>query len=359
MPTRVFYATNRAPIGDTTMPPYHALDATPGGEGNLLTGIAEVTTAAEPEAKRVIERVLPDLLLPAPKGKAAKQDGKAPAVAPAIAAWAEAALEARRDAVLFIHGYANTWTDSICRAAQLQDFYATPRDGTALPFTTLAFGWPSDGLVMPPATHYPADRKDGAAAGPALAAVLAQVAAVAPDIRKAGLKVHLIVHSMGHWVLRHALAAYTPAKGAPALFDQALLAAGDEDHDALANGAKLKPLLRLAGRVTALVYDWDVILMVSRKLNGVDRLGLEWPVPLPATPGRDDAVLRVSPVIVELTDPNLTGHQYYRNNAEVRRDVIAVLLGKAQADIRGRQPDPEAPGHFVLWGATAGGTPVA
>lgn len=346
MTTRVFYATNRAPIGDATVVPHYALDAAPGEHSALRTGIAEVTTAAGPEDKRIVENVFPD------RDNDLVKRGKQ-AVAPAIAAWADAAVTSRQDAVLFIHGFANTWTDSICRAAQLRDFYAIPSGGAALPFQVLAFGWPSDGQIMPPSTHYPADRKDAAAAALALAALLAQIAVVAPAIRGVGARVNLIAHSMGNWALRNALLAYKPTSGKP-LFDEVLLTAPDEDDDALTDGDKLGLLFPLCQRVTAHVYDWDVILSLSSKINGRGRLGQDWPIPVPNIAGRDDAVLRVSPVIIELTDPNLTGHQYYRNNAAVRRDVIAVLGGLAQAEIRGRAPDPACPCHFVLFGASPG-----
>ncbi len=357
MPTTVFHATSRAPIAGATAPPFYGLDATPGAEDGLNTGQAEVTTADEPESPRRIISVTPD---PAPDGKT--PSGKTPLgkaaklVSPAVAAWAEAAIAGQQDAVLLVHGYANTWEDSILRAAQFRDFYAQAEGGTARPFAVLAFGWPSDGLVMPPNTHYPADRKDAAAAGPAMATLLAEVARVAPAIRGRGLKLHLIAHSMGNWALRHGLAAHGPPRGAAPLFDEALLTAADEDTDALADPAKLAALPALASRITVNVYDMDVILFIARHMTGELRLGQHWPPPLPA--GRDDAALRVSPSVIELTDPNLTGHQYYRNNLAIRRDVIAVLEGRAQHSIRGRVVDLVGEGMFVLFGATSGDPPM-
>lgn len=347
MGTTVFYATNRAPIGEAATPPWYGLDASPGHPEVLRTGTADVTMAAAPEAPRHIEELRQD------KPSA----GKPPAIAPAIEAWADTAIKEKHDAVLFIHGYANDFINAITRAAQLRDFYAIPRDGTAFPVALLAFSWPSDGLVMPPSTHYPADRRDAEAAGPALAAVLGQIAKVARQLRDNGRRIHLIAHSMGNWVLRHGILAYVAA-GGKMLFDEALLTASDEDHDAYADNKKLGLMARVARRVTIHVYDFDVILMVAQKLTRTDRLGAQWPVRLPAPSGRDDAALRVGPVITELSDPNLTGHQYYRNNAEVRRDTIAVLGGQPQATIRGRLPDSAHDRHFVLWGATAGSVPV-
>jgi esterase/lipase superfamily enzyme len=344
MATQIFYATNRAPVGDATADPWYGTDATPGKPELLRTGLAEVTTAAEPEAERRIERLLPDATGPGGSG-----------LSPAVEAWGAAAIAAEQDAILFIHGYANAFEDAILRAAQLRDFYALPRDNTAYPTSLLAFSWPSEGKVLPIGRYYPADRADAKAAAPALAALLAQVAKVGAELRKKGRKLHLIAHSMGNWALRNGILAYAGPKG---LFDEAVLTAADEDHDAYADAAKLGGLAALARRVTIHVYDMDLILTISRGIHGVERLGQAWPLPLPAAGTRDDAVVRVSPVIVEQGDFNLTGHQYYRNSAPVRRDTIAVLEGHAQAAIRGRNRDPQAGRHFVLSGPLVAAAPL-
>jgi len=347
MPTTVFYATNRAPIAGATIPPYYGLDATTGAEAILNMGVAEVTTAAAPEAARQILAVTPD---PATSGRGA---------APAVNAWAQAAIAAQQDAVLFIHGYGNSWTDSILRAGQLRDFYAEPDNDTARPVALLAFGWPSDGKVFPPSVHYPADRRDAEAAGPALASLFGQVAKVAAAIRAKGLKLHVIAHSMGNWALRHGLKAFGPPAGVP-LFDECVLAAADEDADALTADGKLPSLSKLAKRVTAYVYGDDGILFISQAINGTTRLGQVWPTRLPrAAAARDDAAIRVNACIVEQGDPNLTGHQYYRNNPTVRRDIIAVLEGRPQAVIRSRQPEPGADARLHnLFGPPVVGPPM-
>lgn len=343
MGTQVFYATNRRPIGDATAAPFYGLDAVPGAEGTLRTGLVEITTSPEPEAARVVESILPD-------------DAQPPgAVTPTIAAWAANAVALHIDAVLFIHGYGNTWLDSVARAAQLRDFYGLPRDGTAFPMSLLAFGWPSDGQVFPPGIHYPHDRADAAASAPAFAALIGQIAAVAPTIRATGLRLHLIAHSMGNWALRNGLAALDAALKTDPLFDEVVLAAADEDADALTDAAKLAPLARVGGRITCYIYPtsiggWDPILGISAAINHQPRLGASWPVGLPAAAGRDDAAISVAGVIEALSDPNLTGHQYYRNNVQVRRDVISVLEGKPQAAIRGRLADMTAAAHSHLIG---------
>jgi len=153
-------------------------------------------------------------------------------------------------------------------------------------------------MLVPPHIHYPDDRRDAAAAGPAMAALFAQLARVVDGIRAKGLKLHLIAHSMGNWALRHGLLAYGPPAGSDPLFDEALLAAADEDADALIDPGKLAALPRLAKRITVQVNDGDVVLLLAMGLTGKRRLGLAWPTELAAVAGRDDAAIRVSPAIV-------------------------------------------------------------
>jgi len=338
MTTTVFYATNRKPIGTAAAPDYFSLDAEAGNETALYTGQAEVTTEAAPEAARHILSVTPD------------RPGSG--VPPAIRAWAQAAAASQQDALLFIHGYANSWVDSITRAAQLRDFYAQSLDNTSKPLAMLAFGWPSDGQFFPPSTHYPADRQDAQQAGRAMAATLGHIAKVRPK------RLHLIAHSMGNWALRNGLAAFVPPGGEP-LFDEVVLAAADEDLDALTRQDALGTLGRLGKRITVLVYDWDWVLGISHRINGIARLGAEWPVALPAaTGGRDDAAVRVGMVLNDTEAPQLTVHQYYRNNREVRRDLIAVLESRPQARIRGRTTEDGDARQFTLRGATGNAVPM-
>ncbi len=65
------------------------------------------------------------------------------------------------DAIVYLHGLANTFEDGIKRAAQLHEAYEiTPRDdGPPYNPIVLAFCWPSNGKTVPPWEYF-SDRDD-------------------------------------------------------------------------------------------------------------------------------------------------------------------------------------------------------
>jgi esterase/lipase superfamily enzyme len=91
--------------------------------------------------------------------------------------------------LVFVHGYNNTFDDSLKRTAQLvRDLNF---DGTAF-----AFGWPSQGNAM----YYGTDRKSAADTVDALASFLVRIAQATGTA-----KINIIAHSMGNRVLLPAL----------------------------------------------------------------------------------------------------------------------------------------------------------
>ena len=119
--------------------------------------------------------------------------------------------------MIFLHGFANDFENSILRAAQLQQVYST----ADRPLTVFLFAWPSDGesaLVRP----YFNDRIDAKASGEAMGRALKRFVQFLREmlmedertIREARVngteltddmlvacdrKVHLMAHSMGNW----------------------------------------------------------------------------------------------------------------------------------------------------------------
>lgn len=123
------------------------------------------------------------------------------------------------------------------------------------------------------------------------------------------------------------------------LFDEVILTAADEDDDTLTAPKKLAPLLRGCRRVTVYYNQQDLALKASDVAMGnPDRLGLSGP-PRPHTLPAKIAAINVSPAILRnLTgdrawegDP--TGHQYFRNNAVVRADMLHVMTGALDEDM--------------------------
>ncbi len=155
-----------------------------------------------------------------------------------------------------------------------------------------------------------------------------------------------MAHSMGNWALRGAIQYMRTFVGdnIPPLIDEALLLAADEDDDTLSVRHKLQPLLRGCRRVSVYYNRQDLALKASDTVMGnPDRLGLTGPEEAAALP-RKVVPVNVSPVIyLERPSANRrwqedkTGHQYYRNNDLVQKDMLQVLAGKADDEIDGRE----------------------
>lgn len=121
------------------------------------------------------------------------------------------------DAIVFIHGFANTFEMTLQRAAQLRDAYtfSAASSGAARTITPqlFVFSWPSDGAMVP-FWSYGNDRQDAAHSGIAMGRALARLIKFlheqAPrdpvtNVIRCNQRIHLVAHSMGNWALRHAM----------------------------------------------------------------------------------------------------------------------------------------------------------
>ena len=79
-------------------------------------------------------------------------------------------------------------------------------------------------------------------------------------------------------------------------------------------------------------------MCVSVDKGNHDRLGAGGPRNSRALPDKV-IVVNCEPVVGFKDDP--TGHQYYRLNDTVRRDVLAVLKGTEPQDIKARKYQPD------------------
>jgi len=156
------------------------------------------------------------------------------------------------DALLFIHGFNNSFEDAIETAAELVDRYQ--REGDVDLFLLL-FSWPSEGKLFPP-TRYFSDRNaaelSGMAIGRALARLRDLMQAFAGDGRGCDQRLHLMAHSMGNYARRFAVNALVDchAAGRPLpVFENAFLMAADADDDALEIDETL-PKLQALARIT-------------------------------------------------------------------------------------------------------------
>lgn len=248
------------------------------------------------------------------------------------------AMQASGSAVLFVHGYNFSFRESLARAAQVQQWLAAGGHEAVM----LLYAWPSAGAGVNART-YSDDRMRAQASGLALARAILKATDFirnTPRRDRCDAQMHLMAHSMGNWALRGAVQAMRTYVGynIPPLFDEVLLMAADEDDDTLSLNHKMAPLLRGCRRVSVYYNQNDLALKASNVAMGnPDRLGRSGPAGV-----REVAKItpiNVSPAIVldsgDWTQDE-TGHQYYRNNKTVRDDVVQVLQGKLDADIRGR-----------------------
>jgi len=237
-----------------------------------------------------------------------------------------------RPIIIYIHGYASSFQDSLLRAAQLQHEYKIEDVDPIL----FVFSWPSDASLAP-FVAYRNDRQDAQASGIAIARALMRLVDFLRDLDapehpaptkriSCSAPMHLVAHSMGNWALRSAVQgvrAILSTDRLPRLFENAFLMAADEDDDALEHPEKLGLLPRLAHQVHVYHAANDRALQISNLTKGnPDRLGADGPRNLALA---DDRIYAVDCSDVSYTHLTQGRHQYYRLRREVIDDVRRVL----------------------------------
>jgi esterase/lipase superfamily enzyme len=344
MTIRVYFATNRCP--DDPDEPTEFLDHACGEDPqNLRFGAAEVDLKRRKVAFTV-----------APERHVGDPDRQVLGSAEIFDRLRQDMCDDPADCLFFIHGFANTFELALLRAAEIREFYARGAAPLSKKLHLFAFCWPSDGVLLSLPNAYRSDRIDAALSGVAIGRTILKaldfIGRLPPDDR-CSRRIHLLAHSMGNWALRHALQHIQEqgGRGSAVVFDQALLAAADEDADAFDSDMKLRFLAQLARRITVYINFQDVVLHVSEWTKGnPDRLGKSGPRNPERAPN-NVTVINCSKVItpkevtdaedVELGDANETTHQYYRNDETVRRDIVQVLKGLSDDLIGNRRWVPE------------------
>ena len=327
MPIKVYFATTRCP-NNRRRPTAFGETICADDPQNIRFGVAQVSDDLEKVSFTV-----------APEANVGRKNEKLGSVAVFDEVRRDLLAEPA-DCMFFVHGFANTFESALIRAAQLKQFYGAG-GSVGKQLHMFAFCWPSDGVVVSLKNAYRSDRMDAQISGPAIGRTILKaidfIGRLAPDER-CNRRIHLLAHSMGNWALRHALTHIQVLGAAPAcVFDQAILAAPDEDADAFESEGKLGYLPRLARRVSVYTNYQDSALHVSDWAKGnPDRLGKGGPSN-PDRVARNVTVVNCSKVITDKGDMDLTSHQYYRNDETVRRDIVAVLKGATDDMIDNRR----------------------
>lgn len=243
------------------------------------------------------------------------------------------------DTVVFVHGYNVKFKEALTAAAELSVQLRSHASGKGV--NVVLFSWPSDGSSMP-YLAYASDRQDARPSGPALARAFLKLAKFlrgATAEEECGQRVHLLAHSMGNYVLRHAVQEIRANHSGrlPRVFDEIFMMAADEDDDTFEYLYKLQSLPRLAKRVNVYFNQGDVALQISDKTKGnPDRLGTDGPR-LPQQVPAKVCQVDCTPVVKGLVE-----HSYYKDSPRVVKDMLFVLSGQPADEIPGRKYVPDS-----------------
>ena len=240
--------------------------------------------------------------------------------------------QAGRNLLVFIHGFDNTFSDALTRAAFNREWLAGA-GVPALDTTVVAFSWPSLGRIVDfPLldSDYRHDQTMAQASGVHLMTFMANLEPLLRSARANGCRTFLLAHSMGHLALESAVQNwFLHGNGNAKMFDHAVLAAGDcaSNAFALPNMTGLSALPNLADRVSIYYSGADDVLKFSGVLNLQHRLGEAGPPNLNDQRAFPPACFRMvdaSGFRDYAFDP-ITSHQYYRSSPKARTDIVAAL----------------------------------
>lgn len=242
--------------------------------------------------------------------------------------------EQARDTLIIIHGYATGF-----RAA-VEGAWKTKQAFSDRNLNVILYTWPSDGQNTP--TAYGNDRNDAVGSGLGFARGLWKaIDFLREDGTECGQRIHLLAHSMGNYVLRHALQEalkLAPRGQLPTLIDNVFLMDADEDADAFEHDHKLKPLNKLARAIHIYLNKNDKALiggeLTKTKQDRLGQAGPSKPFDLPS------GVTVVDMSRLDRFMKDFIGHSLFDERPQAIRDVLQVLEGIEPGDVKGRAWDP-------------------
>jgi esterase/lipase superfamily enzyme len=224
---------------------------------------------------------------------------------------------ARRQVLVFVHGFNVTFADAVFRTAQIAadlNFHGAP----------VLFSWPSKGTLHP--LGYTHDETQARWALPDLRAFLELIAE-----QSGADAIHLLAHSMGNRAMTEALCqiAASTAKRSRAPFNELMLTAPDIDADTFVRDIA-PAMLPASARVTLYASSNDRALAFSKTVHGYPRAGES-----------GDALVLVEgidTIDVSAVDTNFVGHFYYGDNRSVLSDLFNLIQGQAAERRFGLRP---------------------
>jgi len=317
--TTVYFATNRKP--DPT--------AVGGYGADIVASLPDAITYAVADVQGIV-------LGQEGSGRIAGITDKSPGV------WSDAAtaaiIGAKKNLLVFIHGFANTFEDAIKRAAFNREWFAASGQAAA-DTTVIAFTWPSAGKLFAAPPHLPPEAylADQAQAGKSgfhvtfFLNVLDQLRADYQKVNPNG-RIFLLAHSMGNYALQAGVQFWFDSRGSDDLmFDEVFLPGADEIYDSFErpNGGRLSNLPKLSSRISLYYSRKDVAMYLSQAINLSRRLGFDGPDDKRDQTQYPTAMFRIVDCTEvrdfdPLSPPDAT-HQYYRRSKIVRSDIAAAM----------------------------------
>ncbi|MFZ5691428.1 MAG: alpha/beta hydrolase [Pseudomonadota bacterium] len=222
------------------------------------------------------------------------------------------AAPVRRDVLVYIHGFNQSFETAALDAARLSD-------GLAFPGETMLFSWPSKNSLM----NYIYDRESALWSRDALEGMFDELIADSSVGR-----VHIVAHSMGTMVAVEALRQLYDRRGAGAAsrFGAIVLASPDIDMDSFTSS--VARVGSLARKITVLTVANDRALGAMRDMaGGVTRVGI-------AEKERLEA-LGIRVIDASGYAGGGLNHDLFLTNAQVRQDIRRFIADAASPAITG------------------------
>jgi len=221
------------------------------------------------------------------------------------------------DALIFVHGYNNSFVDAITRAAQLSY-------DAGFPGVTFAYDWASRDAL--PA--YFIDQETAERSAPDFSRFLRRIV----DSTQAR-RVAIVAHSMGTRLVLYALRDLEEGQPLTKL-DQIILAASDVDS-AIFMDQYAGRIVQTAGLATIYASKRDRALLISGPAHGAHRVG-SGPPTLVLYDGLDY-------IDASTIDTDLLGHGYYAENKQLIDDIFLILRHGFPASYRNLSRIGEGP----------------
>ncbi len=243
----------------------------------------------------------------------------------------------KNDTVIYLHGFSNTFNDSINLGAIILDRIEENSYGKYNTPNMIVFSWPSDGDIK---TYYD-DKYDAESSCGSISRTIEKLYRFYLNLKENKIdpceqKLHIIAHSMGNYALRCGINTFVKNNKPVQFFDEVLLIAPDDDFDVFEENNKinnLKPLFDLAKRTTVYYNENDPILKLSNNTkNNFPRLGLVGP--------RYPNILPKNVNVVDVTKSiNRKEHRYHitEKDKKFKKDMIDVLRGEGSFNFKNRE----------------------